>query len=293
MTEDVALEHQVRRGLGWSLANNVISKLGTIVMGIILARLLDPADYGEFTVAIVALMIIANLNDLGLEPTVVRWPGSIDRIIPTAFTTIFGSSCVLFAAVCAAAGPFASAMNAPDAANIVRLLALGVVINGLFAVPSAVLTRTFRQDLRTAADALGFAVSLVVTITLAATGHGPWSLAWGRLAGNGVTSVMHGIFAHTRVRPGWSTPLARALLAQGLPIAGTLLLATVMINIDYMVVGRVLGPVAVGFYLMAFNLSTSPVTLFSTAVANVALPGFAHLQDRLHELREAFVRSLS
>ena len=293
MTEQAALGSQVRRGLGWSLGNNIISKLGTIVMGIILARLLDPSDYGEFTVALVALVIISNINDLGLEPTVVRWPGSIDEIAPTAWTTIFGSSCLLFAIVCAAAGPFTSALNAPEAVNIVRLLAVGVVINGMFAIPSAVLTRTFRQDLRTAADAIGFVATLVVTISLAVAGYGAWSLAWGRVVGNGVISLMHVIFARYPVRPGWSPQIARALLRQGLPIAGTLLLATVTMNVDYLVVGRMLGATTLGFYLMAFNLSTSPVKLFSTAVANVALPGFAKLQDDLVALRSGFVRSLT
>jgi O-antigen/teichoic acid export membrane protein len=104
---------------------------------------------------------------------------------------------------------------------------------------------------------------------------------------------MHVIFARYRVRPAWSPEIARVLLGQGLPIAGTLLLATLTMNADYLVVGRMLGATTLGFYLMAFNLSTSPVKLFSTAVASVALPGFAKLQGDLTALRTGFVQSLT
>jgi PST family polysaccharide transporter len=66
-----------------------------------------------------------------------------------------------------------------------------------------------------------------------------------------------------------------------------------LLNVDYMVVGRALGPIALGFYLMAFNLSSWPVNMFSTAVARVSVAGFARLQRDIAALRAAFLRSLT
>lgn len=289
---DPSLSTLVRRGLGWSFASTLLSRLGQLASGIILAHLLVPDDYGLFAVATVALVLLANINDLGIEQVLVRWPGELSRVAPTATTVIFGFSCVLFAGFAAAAPAFATALGAPEATGIVRALALGVLVNGALAVPSATLTRSFRQDLRTYADLAGFIVTTGLTLALALLGFGVWSLVWGRLIGNAVNSVLHLVFAPARYRPGFDLAIARELLAGGLPLAGATLLAVAMVNVDNVIVGRTLGPAVLGLYVLAFNLSSWPVNLLSIPVARVSVPAFARLQDDPARLRRAFARSL-
>ncbi|MFF5084497.1 lipopolysaccharide biosynthesis protein [Actinoplanes sp. NPDC000266] len=283
----------VKRGLGWSFVSSLATRAGTVLSGIILARLLSPADYGQFTVALVVLMILVNINDLGIEPTLVRWAGKIEKIAPTATTLIFAASCLVAAAAFFGAPGIASALNAPEAAGIVRLLAVSVVINGLFAVPSAMLTRNFMQGRRATADLTGMIVTLGLSVVLASLGFGAWSLAWGRFVGNLVNGVLLLVFTPQRFRPGWDREAAGHVLRGGLPIAGTLLLAVGLMNLDYIVVGRLMSPEALGLYLMAFNLSSWPVSILSVAVARVSVPAFARLQDNLPALRSAFSRSLT
>jgi len=281
----------VRKGLTWSLGGMLIGRVGTLVTGIILARLLSPNDYGVFAVALVALIFISNLNDLGIEQALVRWPDSIDGVAPTGKTVILASSILQFAVLFAGAPYFAHALGADEATGVVRLLSIGVVINGLFAVPSAVLTRSFRQDLRTAADFAGFVVGVVVTVAMAVAGYGVWSLAWGRLLGNAVNGVLHALFARTHYHYGFDRALARELLSEGIPIAGLTILAVSVLNVDTVVAGRVLGPVLLGFYVLAFNLSSWPVNVFAVAVWRVSVPAFARMQNDLARLSEAFTRS--
>jgi PST family polysaccharide transporter len=290
---DGALGRAVGHGLRWSFVSSVLARAGTLATGVVLARLLEPKDYGLYTVAFVTLVLLANVNDIGLETTLVRWPGDVRAIAPTAMTVIFAASVALFGAALAAAPLLARGLRSPDATGIIRLLAFCVVVNGAFAVPSAMLTRSFRQDKRAAADVAGLVLSTAVTIALAAAGYGAWSLAWGRLAGNTVNGVLHLALAPERYRPGFRGDDARRLLAAGLPVAGALLCATAVYNVDYVVVGRVIGPVALGLYVMAFNLSSWPVGMFTEAVGRVSVAGFARLQSDLPALREAFSRSLA
>lgn len=287
------LGQAVGRGLRWSLFSSALARAGTLLSGVILARLLVPADYGLYTVAFVTLVLLANVNDVGLESTLVRWPGDIAAVARTATTLILSVSVALYGAAFLAAPFLARGLNSPDATGIIRLLALCVVINGVFAVPSALLTRTFAQDKRAVADVAGFVVSTGVTIGLAVAGAGAWSLAWGRLAGNLVNGVLHFALAPARFRPGFDPAIARRLVASGLPLAGTLLCATAVYNVDYLVIGRILGPAALGLYVMAFNLSSWPVSMFTEAVARVSVAGFARLQADLPALRAAFRRSLT
>jgi PST family polysaccharide transporter len=291
--EGADLGRAVGRGLRWSLFSSALARAGTLLSGVILARLLVPADYGLYTVAFVTLVLLANVNDVGLESTLVRWPGEVAAVARTATTLIFSVSVALYGLAFVAAPFLARSLNSPDAAGIIRLLAFCVVINGVFAVPSALLTRTFAQDKRAVADVAGFVVSTAVTIGLAMAGAGAWSLAWGRLAGNLVNGVLHFALAPARYRPGWDGAVARRLVASGLPLAGALLCATAVYNVDYLVIGRILGPVALGLYVMAFNLSSWPVSMFTEAVGRVSVAGFARLQTDLPALRAAFRRSLT
>lgn len=291
-TREESLGTLVRRGLRWSFLSTLLSRLGTLLAGVILARVLAPDDYGVFAVATVALVLLVSINDLGLEQVLVRWPGSIDRIAPTAVTVIFGFSALLFTAFFLSAGAFSTALGAPEAASLVRALAVGILVNGLFAVPSATLTRSFRQDLRTYADLAGFVVTIGLTLVLALTGFGAWALVWGRLVGNGLNSVLHLVLAPQRYRPGFDRAVARELVAGGLPLAGATVLAVAMVNTDNIVVGRVLGPTALGLYVLAFNLSSWPVNMLSIPVARVSVPAFARLQQDPAALRRAFARSL-
>lgn len=282
---------KVRRGLMLSLLNTLIGRAGGLVAGIVLARLLHPADFGVFAVAMVALAAVLSLNELGVSLALVRWPGDPREIAPTVTTISVVTSGLLYVLCFAAAGPFASALGAPEATGVVRLLCLSVLIDGLTATPAQLLTREFRQGQRLIVDLTMFTLSTGLTIGLAGFGFGAWSLAWGRLAGNGVGAVVLFRFASLWPRPGFDRTQIRALLSFGLPLAGASLLVFAMLNVDYIVVGSLAGPIALGFYLQAFNLSSWPVNVFSLSVRRVSLAAFSRLQDRPDELVSALVRA--
>ena len=88
------------------------------------------------------------------------------------------------------------------------------------------------------------------------------------------------ILAPDRPKPGWDRPVARDLLKFGIPLTGSSFLVFAMLNVDYLVVGRELGTVALGYYALAFNLSSFPWNMLSTAVRPIAVPAFAALPAR-------------
>ncbi|MBL7519570.1 lipopolysaccharide biosynthesis protein [Frankia sp. CNm7] len=290
--EGDGLGRSVRRGLGFSLLNNAVSRVGTVVTGIVLARLLIPEDYGEFAVALVVLNALLSVNELGVSLAVVRWPTDPRMIARTVTTLALAGSGLLFAGTLLAAPAIAEQLGAPEAVRVIRLLAVSVFIDGLASVPAALLTRQFLQGRRMVADLTGLLANTGVTVGLAATGHGVYSLAFGYLAGNAVTAVLITAAAPYRVWPGFDRPAARQLIAFGLPLAGSSLLVFGVLNIDTMIVGSRLGAVELGFYTLAFNLSSWPVNMFSLAVRRVAMPAFARLSADQRRLQESFARSL-
>ncbi len=288
-----ALGRAVRNGLGWSFLGNLGGRVGTLLSGIVLARLLVPEEFGTFAVALLGLSLLMSLNDMGLAATIVRWPRDLDEIGPTATTMILGLTTALYVAFWFAAPTVAELLRTPEAADVLRVMGFGVVIDAVFAVPTVVLTRSFLQGRRTTADLAGFAVSTVLSIWLAVEGWGAMSLAVGRIAGNLVNGAIVWHLAPVRYRPGWDPVRARELLAFGLPLAGSSLLTFALLNVDNLVVGRLLGPTALGFYLLAFNVSQWPTNLLGTAVRRVSLAGFSRFQHDRAALGRAYASSLT
>ncbi|WP_158230374.1 lipopolysaccharide biosynthesis protein [Pseudofrankia asymbiotica] len=284
---------KVKKGLGWSFLNNVISRAGVLIIGIALARMLAPDEFGVFAVALLAMQLLMSLNDAGMTSALIRWQGDIEEVERTGVTMIFCFSSLLYGVFFVTAPVFAAALHIPEASSVLRLLALTIIIDATAAVPTALLTRSFSQGKRTIADTSSLVVWAGLSIGLTAAGFGVWALVWGRLIGNLVTALVIFALAPRRPRPGFDPVLARRLAADGLPLTGSGFLTFCMINVDTAVTGRILGPIALGYYTMAFNLASWPVNMFSFAVRRVSLVGFAQLSAEPSRLRFVYARSLA
>lgn len=284
---------RVSRGAAWGLLNNSVLRLGSLISGIVLARLLSPDDYGVYAVALVALTLLQSFNELGVSLALVRWSGDVRRIAPTVMTVATGSSLVLYVAAFLAAPAFSEAMGSPGATFVLRLMCLAVIVDGVATVPIGLLNRNFMQRERFLGDAASFAVSTGTTIALAAAAVGPASFAYGRVAGALIGTVIYTSLAPLRVRPGWSRDQVAPLLRFGLPLAGASLLVLSVSNVDNIIVGGQLDAASLGVYLIAFNLSSWPLTVFAEAARRVALAGFSRLNEDPAGLERAFSRGMA
>ena len=289
--EKTTLAATAARALGWTFISNALSRLGTVGIGIVLARMLGPHAFGTYAVAWVALLAVLSLNDMSVSLAIVRWPGDPSEITPTVTTIAVTGSAAMYAVCFFGAPGYASAMGAPAAAGVIRVLALSVVLDGLVCAPVGLLDRSFRQDRRMIADQVNSWLGAVVSIGLAWAGLGAMSLAVGRITGAVAGAVLYIAFSPEPLRFGFDPASARALLRYGTPLAGSTVVAFAVTNVDQLVVGRVLGATALGFYALALNLATWPITMFSLPVRNVAPAAFARLQHDHEAMRTAFLSS--
>ncbi|MEU8540476.1 oligosaccharide flippase family protein [Streptomyces sp. NPDC048717] len=287
------LGSKVRSATRWSLINTMVMRLGNFATGIILVRyVLDPAAWGVYGVAQTVLMVLLSANELGVTLAVVRWNGDVRRFAPTVLSLSALSSGLLYVALFAAAPAVAGLLGAPEATVVLRVMCLCLVLDGLSQVPAGVLTREFRQGRRMVIDALNFVVSTGVTLLLALQGQGALSFACGAVAGNVVALAGCAFAAPGMLRFGWDPAQARELLRFGLPLAGASLLSLAVVNADAMIVGAVLGNVALGYYMLAFNMAGWPVRVISETARRVSFAGFSRLADSPKALSDGFARAL-
>jgi PST family polysaccharide transporter len=288
--EQQTLAGRAGKALGLNLLNTVVSRVGTFAIGIALARILGPEEFGTFAVALLALMAVLSFNELGVSLAIVRWPGDPREIAPTVTTMCTISSVTFFLIALALAPSFCAAMGAPDATAVVIVLAFSVVINGLVATPAALLQRDFRAGRRMLADQVMAWLGAIISIAGALAGMGAMSLGVGRVAGAIAGAVL--FLTWEPVRFGFNRELAGRLLKFGLPLAGSSMVVFAVVYVDQFVVGSVIGPIALGFYVLAFNVSQWPVNIFSRPVRDVSPAAFARLQGDPPALRSAFLSSV-
>jgi PST family polysaccharide transporter len=271
------------RALGWSLLNTAVSRLGTLGIGIALARMLGPAEFGTFAVATVALLAVLSFNELGVSLAIVRWPVDPAVIAPTVTTISLVTSAGIAVAGIAVAPSFATAMGAPEATVVVQVMMASVLINGLVATPAALLQRYFQQSRRMVIDQVNVWLGAVTSIVLAALGMGAMSLAIGRVAGSLASAVLFLAYSPLKYQLGLNRSLVPGLLRFGLPLAGASIVVFALGYADQVIAGRVLGPIELGYYVLAFNLASWPVTIFSQPMRSVAPALFSAIQhDRQH-----------
>ena len=235
--------------------------------------------------------MVLSANEMGVSLAVVRWEGDIRGIARTALTLSLASSAVLTALLFFFASSVATFLGSPGATSLIQLLSLCVLIDGFVCVPFSLINREFMQGRRLVVEAVGFVVTTAVTLLLAFAHLGAISFAWGNVAGNVVTLIGATIAAPFLVLPGWDRRRARELLKFGMPLAGASLLVLGTLNVDSAIVSATLGPAALGFYQLAFNISSWPVQSISAAARRVSFAGFSRLAGSRELLADGFTKA--
>ena len=278
--ETESIGRKAGRGLGWGLLGNAATRVGSFATALVLARLLVPHDFGVYAVALAATQLVLHVNDLGLIPATIQWRGKLEEMAPTAATIAAGFSAVIYAGFWFTAPSFAHFSGVPEATPVIRLFTATILIDGFTAVRSAYLLRTFQQKRYVQANMAGIVANALVAIGLSLAGAGPMALAGGQVASSLATGTLVFIWAGLPIRVGLDLPVARRLMAYGIPLTLSLGVEAVLEQADKVVVGRFAGATALGFYLLAFSISSWAPGLIGTAIRYVALPGFARLSEK-------------
>ncbi|WP_165807010.1 oligosaccharide flippase family protein [Nocardioides currus] len=273
------LDRAVKTGLTWSAVNTLLLRLGSLAVGIVLARILSPTEFGTFAVAMTVQTLVLSLSDLGLATQLVR-SKDFEGEAPTIATLGVLSGFALAGAMIATSPWIARGMGSAEATSAIAVLGVTVGIAGFGVVPFALLLRDFRQGHLLAATAADFVTGTVVSILLITQFDlGALGLACGRLAGQPMATLL--LFVVTRRRPhfGWNRALMSDAARFGLPIAGANVLSWATLGLPTPIIAHGVGLTLLGFYVLAFNVSSWPMTVLGQAVRAVALPAFSRTTD--------------
>lgn len=262
------------RGAGWlGLGAGIVKASQTIVL-LILAAILEPSALGVITIGALVLNVTSTITDFGTSTALVHWRGDVQRAARTAMTLAAGTGVLLTALMWVVAPYLSAALGSGDlGTQVVRGLMVCLPFMALAGVSEELLRRAFAFKRRVVPDIVGAIAGAAVSVALALQGFGVYSLVAGQIVQAVLALALLWVFMPP-ARLGWSTADAKGLLAYGGNLAGANIVQIAMLNLDYVLVARILGITALGIYSMSFRIAYMPVVLVTTVVLGAA---FAYL----------------
>ena len=289
---DNTLAGQVRRGMGWKAASQILRQLTRLAVIVVLARELTPAEYGLAGMVLVFSTLVLVFADLALGAALVQRDKLTEQDRSTVFWASAGAGLCFTILAYAGAGVVAGFFDAPDVKPLLQAFSLTFVLTSLGTIQFALLTRelAFRQlELRAMAASM---IGAVTGITLAVNGAGAWAIIGQQLAIAGVSTTLLWITCpwHPRLMFSWTR--LRDLGGFGLRVFGTRVVFYLERNVDTVLVARFLGPAATGLYTLSYNVMLVPLEQIGGPMAEVLFPAFSKMQDDLARLRAAWLRAV-
>lgn len=281
-------------GLLWASGGKAGQAILQLVILAIMARLLTPADFGVVSAALVVIGFSYIFSMLGLGPALIQRPVLEARHLDTAFTSSVVFGLLLGALIWVGAPVAADVMRIQGVQPVLRVLAWMFPLQGVGVAADSLLRRElhFRWLARLDVAAYAFGYGLV-GISLAVAGAGVWALVAANMCQAGLRSTVLLIRRPPRLRH----PFDRVAFGELLYFGGGHTLARVAnylaVQGDNFVVGRFLGPQALGYYGRAYSLMAAPAYGFGTILDQVLFPAMAKVQDQPDRLGAAFRRGVA
>jgi len=258
----------------------------------VLARLLEPSDFGALAMATAFTGVLGLFKDLGLSMATVQKRSLSAREINTLFWVNVAASVILLELAFLIAPWVAVFFGRADLLGITCALGAAVCLGGLGAQHQAVLRRQMRFGRLAMIDVGSLLIGAAVGVGAGLAGLGAWALVWMQVAI--ALSTLLGVVGLCPWRPGRPGRLrdVKGLLGFGADMTGFGLLNFLARNGDRVLLGRFFGGAATGLYHNAYKLMMLPLNLVNAPLYAVAVPALSPIATDEPRYREAFSRML-
>jgi PST family polysaccharide transporter len=281
-------------GLFWTFSGTGVQVSVHLLVLMALGRLITPTDFGLMGAAAVVIAFSQIVSQVGVGPAIIQRRDLEPAHIRVAFTISSALGILLGIGVWFGAPVLAGLYRMPEVEPVLRGVALLFPLEGMNTVAKSLLSRQLRFRLFVALDVgsylLGYAC---VGVLLAWLGYGVWALVMANLVQAVLRTAMMYVAARHPIRPSLNLQASRDVLGFGLGHSLAQFGHFLSQQGDNFVVGRWLGPTALGIYGRAYTFMVMPATAFGKIVNRVLFPVMAHIQDERERLSAAYERGLA
>lgn len=281
-----------RHSVGWLFVGDISVQLLTFAFGIVLARLLAPAEFGILVTIQVFTGLAGFVSGGGMGQALVRSKDAARSDYDVVFTLQIMIGIIIYAIFFMVAPWFARWYETPLYEQLLRVSALTFITRPLVNLPSNILHREMRFKGQVVARVLALLASSSTSISLAYAGWGVWSLVLGGLSGSLINAVALGFVARWRPRLNFEFARGRELARYGFLVSVNDIVVYLRNQASNFVLGRTLGMASVGLFNKADSLVRMPNQFIASPVYQVLFRALAREQHDDSRSRYMFVHSI-
>lgn len=261
-----------------------------LVVSVILARLLLPAEFGLIAMLGVFMGLAATLINGGLTTSLIRTEHVDEEDYSTVFYFNLAVSILIYIIFVFVAPLIAEFYDQPVLTPIVRVYSITFIINAFSAVQITRLNKLldFKTQLKVSIPSLVIGCS--VGIIMAYKGYGVWSLVWSNIIQALVSTIQFWYFSKWMPLLVFNVKKFRHHFNYGMKLMFSGILDIIFTNAYTIIIGKFFAPAQVGFYNRAETLQMFPVSAINSVIAKVTFPLFATIQNDNDRLKNVYIK---
>lgn len=276
------------KGTVWSFIDNISTGLISFIIGIVLARLLSPSDFGTVGVLAIFLSIANVVVDSGFSNALIRKKERSQADYSTAFFFNIGISLFLYLILFAIAPLVAKFFHIPILTKLLRILGVMIIFNSLSIVPIAYFTANLQIKSITIVNVCSQLPMGLAGIYFAYKGFGLWTLVIQQVGASFLKLLFVWFLCSWRPSSTFSKTSFNYLYHFGWKLLCSNLLGAFFNEIYGFIIGRCIGATSLGFYAKAKLLAEQPRNILINVVNRVVLPIMTEKQGKTEEIRNTY-----
>ena len=285
-----SLKDKTVKGTFWSAADAFLGHGVLLLVGIVLARLLSPEEYGLIGIVTIFTTVMKGIMDSGFSSALIRKQDITNEDYNTLFFFNFFVSMFLYALLYIGAPWIAFFFERPLLLSLVRVVGLILIFQSLGIVQETILKRRIDFKTRTKASFISAITSGVVGIGMALCGCGVWSLAGQQLSQQIAFSVSLWEFNGWRLQMKVNIDSLKYMWGFGWKLLLSGLLNNFWSELKKVVVSKFYSPALLGQYSKAGEFAKIFSSNFTSVIQKVTYPALATVQDDKARMVSAYRR---
>ena len=274
-----SLRGKTLKGMIWSFAENFSLQGIQFVIGILLARVLSPSDYGMVGMLAIFTAVASTLINSGFSTALVRKTDRTQTDLSTTFYFNIVVGIVLYFALFFSGPLIAKFYNTPLLSDLIKITSISLILNSLCIVQQALFTIKMDFKRQAKISVIGALVTGAGGVTMAYTGFGVWSIVWPGVFGGAVRCIL--LWVWGKWRPTWeySWKSFKDLFGFGSKLLASGLIDTIYNNIYPIIIGKKFSAADLGQYTRADGYANLPATTVTGVLGRVTFPLLCQIQN--------------
>jgi O-antigen/teichoic acid export membrane protein len=286
------LKNKVLSGIYWNITESVGRNFFRVVVALILARLLEPSDFGLVGMTTIFLTLAGVFIDSGLSTALIQNKNPTSNDFSTVFIFNVLAGLTIYLILFVSAPLIADFFDQPVLTKIVRVVSLNFFINSFGIVQNSIFSKQMNFKVLTKISLIAILTSGTISIILAYLGFGVWSLICQGLIMTFITSSLLWFFSEWKPSFVFDKNSFKMLFHFGSKLMYANIISTIFQNVYLIIIGKVYTARQLGFYAKSEALAKTPVQNIYTIFQKVFFPAFSFIQDDNIQLKLVFKKIL-